>query len=178
MSDLIVPVGPADHIEGPMDAPVTLVEYGDYQCSYCGEAYGIVKRLEDRLSGHFRFVFRNFPLTRMHPQARAAADLAEAAGLQGKFWQMHDRLYENQDALDAPDLVRYARELHLDEAKLQTSFGEADRHVLADYEGGERSGVQGTPTFFINGTAFAGDWTNADFFADAIMQAVGSKSGS
>src|SRR5579864_1358377 len=93
-------VGSTDHVQGERDAPVTLVEYGDYQCPYCGQAYPIVKRLQKRLGSQLRFVFRNFPLAEAHPFAMAAAEMAEAAALQGKFWQMHDSLYEHQDALE------------------------------------------------------------------------------
>ncbi len=108
------PVGASDHVQGPAKAPVTLLEYGDYECPYCGEAYAVVKALQKRLGDQVRFVFRNFPLAEAHPHAEHAAEAAEAAGAQGKFWEMHDMLYENQDALEDDDLVRYARALHLD----------------------------------------------------------------
>ncbi|MGD0866244.1 MAG: thioredoxin domain-containing protein, partial [Rhizomicrobium sp.] len=94
------PVGPADHAQGAATAPVTLVEYGDYQCPYCGEAYPIVKKVQKRLGAKLRFVFRNFPLAEAHPFATGAAEMAEAAALQDKFWQMHDALYEHQDELE------------------------------------------------------------------------------
>ncbi len=108
------PVGANDHVQGTANAPVTLVEYGDYECPYCGEAYPIVKALQERLGKQMRFVFRNFPLSEMHPHAEHAAEAAEAAGGQGKFWEMHDLLYENQDALEDEDLARYAKALKLD----------------------------------------------------------------
>ena len=111
MSKLTVPVGAQDHAQGPEDAPVTLVEYGDYECPYCGAAYPIVKRIQKKMGKDLRFVFRNFPLTESHPHALAAAQSAEAAALQNSFWEMHDALYENQRALEDRDLVRLARGL-------------------------------------------------------------------
>src|SRR5262245_1685342 len=149
---LVVPVGESDHALGPEMAPVTLVEYGDYQCPFCGEAYPIVKELMDRLGQRVRFVFRNFPLATVHPHAEGAAEAAEAAGAQGPFWAMHDVLFENQEALGEEDLVAYASALGPDESRF---VGELTEHVHAarvreDFVGGVRSGVNGTPTFFIN----------------------------
>jgi protein-disulfide isomerase len=149
---LVVPVGVSDHALGPETAPVTLVEYGDYQCPACGQAYPIVKELMDRLGRRVRFVFRNFPLATVHPDAEGAAEAAEAAGAQGRFWAMHDLLFENQEALGGEDLVGYASVLGLDESRFA---GELTEHVHAarvreDFTGGVRSGVNGTPTFFIN----------------------------
>ncbi len=152
------PVGANDHADGPSKAPVTLVEYGDYECPFCGEAYPIVKALQKRLGDQMRLVFRNFPLNESHPHAENAAEAAEAAGAQGKFWEMHDLLYENQDALDAPDLVQYAGALGLDVPRFVREMGEhlyAER-VRADFRSGVRSGVNGTPTFFINGVRHDG----------------------
>jgi protein-disulfide isomerase len=153
VSRLTLPVGPRDHIQGPDTAPVTLVEYGDYQCPYCGAAYPIVKRVQQRLGNRLRFVFRNFPLTEIHPLALGAAEAAEAAGAQGKFWEMHDRLYENQRALDPAHLVQSARALGLDVALFERALAEhtfLDR-IHEDFLSGARSGVNGTPTFYING---------------------------
>jgi protein-disulfide isomerase len=163
-------VGPSDHVEGPADAPVTLVEYGDYQCPYCGEAYPIVKKVQKRLGAKLRFVFRNFPLAEAHPFAAGAAEMAEAAALQGKFWQMHDALYEHQDALDPESLVEHAKRLHLDMAKLKAALGSAavNERVRTDFASGVRSGVNGTPSFFVNGVRFDGNWTDADEFAAAL----------
>jgi protein-disulfide isomerase len=137
---------------GPETALVTLVEYGDYQCPVCGQAYPIVKELLARLGQQVRFVFRNFPLSTIHPHAEGAAEAAEAAGTQGRFWAMHDVLFENQDALGGKDLVGYASALNLDESSFVedlTEHAHAAR-VEDDFEGGVRSGVNGTPTFFIN----------------------------
>src|SRR5258708_31155028 len=111
---LTPPVSNRDHIAGPDDAPVTLVEYGDYECRYCGMAYPVVKRARQALGDELRFVFRNFPLAEAHPHARVAAEAGEAAGAQGKFWEMHDTLFEHQDALEAEDLIGYAESLGLD----------------------------------------------------------------
>jgi len=152
------PVGANDHVEGPAKAPVTLVEYGDYECPYCGEAYPVVKALQKRLGDQVRFVFRNFPLAEAHPHAEHAAEAAEAAGAQGKFWEMHDLLYENQDALEDGDLVRYAQALHLDVPRFVKEM-EAHAYierVRADFSSGVRSGVNGTPSFFINGARHDG----------------------
>lgn len=168
------PVGPADHIEGAANAPVTLVEYGDYQCPYCGEAYPIVEQVRKRLGAKLRFVFRNFPLAEAHPYATGAAEMAEAAALQGKFWEMHDMLYEHQDALDPESLVGHAKHLHLDMAKLKTDLGSAAvaERVRSDFMGGVRSGVNGTPSFFVNGVRFDGNWTDAEEFAAALEAAA------
>lgn len=157
-SKLKPPVGEKDHVQGPSDAPVTLVEYGDYECPYCGRAYPITKALQERLGDQLRFVFRNFPLGEAHPHAQHAAEAAEAAGAQGKFWELHDLLYEHQDALKDDDLVRYARALHLDVPRFVKDMEDhrnADR-VREDFRSGVRSGVNGTPTFFINGVRHDG----------------------
>jgi protein-disulfide isomerase len=149
---LVVPVGASDHVLGPETALVTLVEYGDYECPYCGQAYPIVKELLDRVGRQVRFVFRNFPLSTAHPHAESAAEAAEAAAAQGQFWAMHDLLYQNQEALDDEYLIRYAADLGLDESRF---VRELTGHVHAarvreDFMGGVSSGVNGTPTFFIN----------------------------
>jgi protein-disulfide isomerase len=156
MSALAVPVGAGDHVRGPADAPVTLVEYGDYQCPYCGEGYPVVRALERHFGRGLRFVFRNFPLTQMHPHAQHAAEVAEAAGAQGKFWELHDLLYTHQDALADADLVDYAEAAGADAAAVQqalTAHTFAPR-VREDFRGGVKSGVNGTPSFFINGARY------------------------
>jgi protein-disulfide isomerase len=142
-----------DHFQGRADAAVTLLEYGDYECPYCGAAYPIVKEAQARMGERLRFVFRNFPITTSHPHAEQAAEAAEAAGSQGKFWEMHDVLYENQRRLDDSDLRGYAQRLGLD---LQSFDRDMAEHVHAgrvhdDFMSGVRSGVNGTPTFYING---------------------------
>jgi protein-disulfide isomerase len=171
---LTPPVGPDDHTQGPADAPVTLVEYGDYECPYCGMAYPIVHRIQTRLGNRLRFVFRNFPLAEAHPHATAAAELAEAAALQGKFWVMHDMLYEHQRALDPAHLQDYMRKLALDVDALKAALqsGAPDKKVAADFRNGVRSGVNGTPTFFINGVRFDGDWRDEELLVTAMDAAV------
>jgi protein-disulfide isomerase len=167
---LSVEVGENDHIQGPADAPVTLVEYGDYECSHCGEAYGIVKEIQERLGDRVRFAFRNFPLTQIHPHAEAAAVAAEAAAAQGKFWEMHDKLFENQQDLSERALLSYAAELGLDEDKFASDLenGTYREKIEADFMSGAESGVNGTPTFFINGVRYDGNWRSGDFF-DALQ---------
>jgi protein-disulfide isomerase len=176
---LTVPVGPHDHVRGPADAPVTLVEYGDYECPYCGRAYPVVKRLEQAFGDQLRFVFRNFPLTQSHPHAEQAAEAAEAAGAQGKFWQMHDMIYEHQQALTTADLRHYAAVLGLNQREFDQALRQhtyADR-VREDFMSGIRSGVNGTPTFFINGVRYDGP-ADFDSMSAAIQQnASGVRSG-
>jgi protein-disulfide isomerase len=142
-----------DHIQGPAEAPVTLVQYGDYECPYCGAAYPIIKEVQAQMGDRLCFVFRNFPITTSHPHAEQAAEAAEAAAAQGKFWEMHDHLYENQRHLRDDDLRSYAEALGLDVEVFGKELAEhvhADR-IHEDFMSGVRSGVNGTPTFFING---------------------------
>jgi protein-disulfide isomerase len=157
---LTLPVSDRDHVQGPATAPVTLVEYGDYECPYCGAAYPIVKRLQERLGDRLRFVFRNFPLTTVHPHAEHAAEAAEAAGAQGKFWEMHDHLFEHQRALMDRKLAEYAAATGLDLDRFARDMdgrAHTDR-VRTDFMSGVRSGVNGTPTFFINGRRHNGSY--------------------
>ncbi|MDX6413292.1 MAG: hypothetical protein QOH23_702 [Gaiellaceae bacterium] len=142
-----------DHVQGPANAAVTLLEYGDYECPYCGAAYPIVKEIQSRLGEKLRFVFRNFPITTSHPHAEQAAEAAEGAAVQDSFWEMHDLLYENQARLRDSDLRGYAEKLGLDVERFDRELAE---HVHAarvheDFMSGVRSGVNGTPTFYING---------------------------
>ena len=168
------PVRPTDHVQGNFEALVTLVEYGDYQCPYCGQAYPIVKRIQTRLGSRLRFVFRNFPLAEAHPFAVGAAEVAEGAALQDKFWPMHDSLYEHQYALEPEGLVDYAKHLHLDMVKLKADLAtpEVSKRVHSDFSSGVRSGVNGTPSFFINGVKFDGNWTDEDEFVAALEGAA------
>jgi protein-disulfide isomerase len=145
-----------DHVQGPADAPVTLVEYGDYECPYCGAAYPIIKEVQARIGKRLRFVFRNFPIATSHPHAEQAAEAAEAAAAQGRFWEMHDLLYENQKRLRDEDLRGYAEKLELDVDLFDRELVE---HVHAarvheDFMSGVRSGVNGTPTFYIDGERY------------------------
>jgi len=156
MSTLTQPVSVDDHVEGPPDAPLTLVEYGDYQCPYCGAAYPVVKRLQKTLGKKLRFVFRNFPLTQAHPYALVAAQAAEAAGLQGKFWEMHDLLFEQQALLKPEVIHSWAKRIGLNLKQFETDRkqGVVEKRIREDRQSGIRSGVNGTPTFFINGNRY------------------------
>ena len=150
---LTLTVSQQDHRQGSETAQVTVVEYGDYECPFCGEAYPIIKEIQRRLGDRLRFAFRNFPLTQSHPHAEHAAEAAEAAAGQGKFWQMHDSLFEHQRALDDAHLVHYASALNLNEERFKREMIEHvhTNRVHEDFLSGVRSGVNGTPTFFING---------------------------
>jgi protein-disulfide isomerase len=160
-SELTLPISAErDHMQGPADAPLNLLEYGDYQCPYCGAAYPIVKEVQARLGDRLLFVFRNFPITTSHPHAEQAAEAAEVAGSQGRFWEMHDVLYENQARLSDADLHGYAEQLGLDVAAFDDDLS---RHVQAervreDFMSGVRSGVNGTPTFYVNGVRHDGSY--------------------
>lgn len=178
MATLKVPVSGQDHSEGPADAPVTLVEYGDYECPHCGRAYPIVKQVQKHFGAKLRFVFRNFPLTELHPNAEAAAETAEFAATKGKFWEMHDTIFENQRHLSDSTLARLAQELGLSTDDLAKALDAAqfEPRVQADFGGGVRSGVNGTPTFFINGHRHDGPFEYEDLVA-AIDAALGKGKG-
>jgi protein-disulfide isomerase len=164
MSTLKVPVTPRDHILGPANAPVTLVEYGDYECPHCGAAHPIVKLVLEQFGDSMRFVFRHFPLSQIHPNARPAAESAEFAGAHGRFWETHDGIYENQDRLGLPLLFALASALGLSEAELREALvnGTYTDKVKSDFLGGVRSGVNGTPSFFINGQRHDGSYAFGD----------------
>jgi Na+/H+ antiporter NhaA len=152
--DLSMDIDPDDdHYRGPFDAPVTLVEYGDFECPYCGRAEPIVRELLAELGAEIRYVFRHLPLSDVHPHAQLAAEATEAAGAQDKFWEMHDLLFDHQDALTGRDLLRYAEELGLDVERFHKDLKRHEHapRVARDVESAELSGVSGTPTFFING---------------------------
>jgi len=174
MSPLVIPVSERDHIAGSFDAPVVLVEYGDFECPYCRRAHPIVKAAQRALGKELAFVFRHFPLAEIHRHATQAAEAAEAAGAQGKFWPMHDTLYEHQDALEVEDLLNYAGTLELDVRRFarELAHGEYLRKVRDDFRSGVRSGVNGTPTFFINGQRYDGEWTDGAVFIAALEQAA------
>jgi protein-disulfide isomerase len=152
MSKLSIPVSVSDHLQGHLTAECSLVEYGDYECPSCGEAYPIVRRLKKHFGDRLSFAFRNFPLTQMHPWAEPAAEVAEFAAEHGNFWEMHDLLYENQQSLSGALFTRLAHSLHLSTAELETSIAEQKfrARIRNDFMSGVRSGVNGTPTFFIN----------------------------
>jgi protein-disulfide isomerase len=171
MSTLKNPINEADHIEGDKDAPITLVEYADYECPYCGSADPVIKRIQKHYGTRLRFVFRNFPLIDSHPHALAAAMTAEFAAENDKFWEMHDMLYKNQNALDMQNLLNYVNALGLSEADFQHAMENATfgHKIKKDFEGGVKSGVNGTPCIFINGHRYDGP-TEYDALVSAIDQ--------
>jgi protein-disulfide isomerase len=172
--ELTVPVKiGSDHIQGSIsNAPITLVEYGDYECPYTGKAYPIVKEIMRKFGDdNICFVFRNFPLSDIHPHAEHAAEAAEAAAAQDKFWQMHDYLFEHQKALDDGHLLEYAQKVGLDIRKFKDGIS---KHVYAplieeSLKGGIDSGVEGTPTFFINGALYE-DSFNLKTFSETLQK--------
>jgi protein-disulfide isomerase len=155
---LAVPVGERDHVRGPASAEVTLVEYGDFECPYTRRARPVVRRLGQDFGDSLLFVFRNFPLTRIHPHAQAAAEAAEAAASQGRYWEIHDLLFDNQRHLEDEDLRRYAEQLGLDTERFERELAQHAhaRQVREDLRGGLESGVRGAPTFFVNGLRHEG----------------------
>lgn len=166
---LTPPVSASDHLRGSPAAPMTLVQYGDYECPYCAEAFPLVQELMDRLDGSLRFVFRHYPVGRFHPHARDAAEAAEAAGAQERFWDMHDLLHGHADALERADLMRYAEQLGLDTERfhqdlLEHTYGD---RVQEDFRSGVKSGVNATPTFFVNGARY-----DDDLDLDAMLEAL------
>jgi len=169
MPKLTVPVSDRDHVQGPATASVTLVEYGDYECPYCAAAHPVVKEIQRQMGSRLRFAFRHFPVPSIHPHARHAAEAAEAAAAQGKFWEMHDYLFEHQDKLDDDHLAQYAAILGLDTERYNWDMA---NHVFAyrvneDDASGRHSRVSGTPTFFINGVRHDDTYT-----LDVLLPAV------
>ena len=161
---LALPVTPGrDHIRGPIDARLTLLEYGDFECPYCGLAYPTVEAVIAQMADQLRFVFRHFPLIEMHPHAARAAEASEAAGAQGKFWEMHHMLFENQENLSDAYLLAYAQVLGLDVARFTDDLatGVYRPKVAEDFLSGVNSGVNGTPSFFINDMKHEGQWDAA-----------------
>ena len=167
-----------DHIRANPSGAVTLVEYGDFECPYCGQAYPIIEALLQQMGDDIRFVFRHFPLTQVHPDAQLAAEAAECAAAQGKFWEMHDALYENQDALDEQSLLRYAADLGLDMPRFEQELSQHTHlpRVREDFSSGVRSGVNGTPSFFINERRHDGPWDLESLMA-AIEEEMEQESG-
>ncbi|MEY2538488.1 MAG: hypothetical protein QOG67_2228 [Verrucomicrobiota bacterium] len=175
ITTLAMPVSKRDHIRGPIQAPATLLEYGDYECPFCAQARFIVEAIQGALGKQMRFVFRNFPLAAMHPHAEHAAEAGEAAGGQGKFWEMHDALFENQTALEDEDLARYAAMLELNVPRFikQLLEGRYAPRVREDFQSGVRSGVNGTPSFFINGVRYDGP-RDLEPMTEALLQTATS----
>lgn len=160
--ELTPPVGPQDHTRGPADAPATVVVYGDYQCPYTRRAWIAIKRVERRIGDRFQFVFRHFPLREFHPHAQGSAELAEAAADQGKFWEVHEHLFNHQDTLDESSLSAYAVQFGItgegeDEGRFEAGHRYADR-VEDQFQSGLRSGVDGTPAIFVNGRRHHGGY--------------------
>ena len=168
--ELAVPVGAADHVLGGEHAPVTIVEYGDFECPNCRQAAPAVKLILEHFRGKVRLAWRHFPLEGVHPHALNAALAAEAAGAQGKFWPMHDVLFENQAHLKTNHLRGYARRLELDSARFEADMQEQVylQRVREQVEGGEKSGARGTPTFFVNGSI-----QDVSFGMQALRERVG-----
>ena len=173
MAVLKVPITSDDHIQGDENAPIVLVEYGDYECPHCGRAYPIVKRVQKHFGKKLMFVFRNFPLNEIHPDAENAAEAAEFAAAHERFWEMHDAIFENQRSLGVPMLLELAKKLKLsvpDLSNALTARQYASR-VKSDFLGGVRSGVNGTPTFFINGNRHDAPFEFEDLVA--AIEAIG-----
>jgi protein-disulfide isomerase len=156
IKSLTLPDPERDHIFGSADGSIKLLEYGDYECPFCGDAHVIVKEVKRRLGDDLLFAFRNFPLANIHPHAEHAAEAAEAAGAQGDFWGMHDMLFENQGALEDRNIAGYAAELGLDATRLirEVVSSACATRIREDFKSGVRAGVNGTPTFFINGERY------------------------
>jgi protein-disulfide isomerase len=149
---------PWDHSQGAAEAPVTIIEYGDFECPYCGKAYPLLKRLREELGDQIRLIYRHFPLNSVHPHASVAAQAAEAAGAQGKFWEMHSMLFEHQDALENVDFDQYALRLGLEVYRFRADLSSErfSRRVQRDFESGTRLGVRKTPTLFVNAVKYDG----------------------
>lgn len=174
LARLTEPVGPRDHAQGPTTAPVTLVEYGDYECPFCSTAHPIIQELQERLGDRLQYVYRHFPIRTSHPRAQIAAEAAEAAAAQGKFWEMHDLLFDTEEELTDARLLQFAEELDLALERFESELHEnvyADR-VREDFFSGVRSGVNGTPTFFINDVRYDGPW-DLESLLEAIERPLG-----
>src|SRR5258705_9480292 len=171
MANLRTPITKSDHVRGPESAPVTLVEYGGYECPHCALAHPIVDRVQLYFSGRMRFAFRHFPMTEVHPHAEIAAESAEFAGAAGLFWDMHDALFENQSRLSVTTIFLIGAELGLPATAMRNALatGEYKNKVRSDFMGGIRSGVNGTPAFFINGVRHDGGYDYASLVAGNQM---------
>jgi protein-disulfide isomerase len=167
-----VPVNDRDHIAGRRNAPVELVEYGDFECPHSVRAHPVVEAAQRYLADDLCFVYRHFPLTDIHPHAELAAEAAEAAAEQGRFWQMHDTLYRHANALELDDLLDYALAIGSDPTRVaaELAAGTHTARVLSDARGGVRSGVKGTPTFFVNGVRYDGAWADPIVFIGTLSR--------
>lgn len=160
LSRLLLPIRPLDHVHGSEDAPYTLVEYGDYECPDCGRLFVILRDLQQDIASRLRIVFRHYPRSGVHRHAQQAAEAAEAAGAQGKFWDMHTLLFKRQQALQRKDLIRYAEELSLDVERVRRELKSEtySERVRTDFLAGVQNGVYGTPSLFLNGVRYDGEW--------------------
>jgi protein-disulfide isomerase len=177
MTALDPPLGPDDHVAGPDDAPYELVMYGDFQCPYCVAAQSIVRRVRDRLDGRLRFAFRHMPLQELHPLAQKAAEAAEAAAAQGRFWPMHDRLYAARGRLSEDELLEHAAALGLDVERVREDLAGAvhAQRIARDERSARAAGVQGTPAFFVNGWLLDGAFDAGSLVA-ALQEPAGASS--
>ena len=168
-----LPVPGRDHLLGPVDAPIMLLEYGDYECLHCAQAYPILKAIQERLGRQLCFAYRNYPLANVHPHAELAAQAAEAAGAQGNFWEMHDILYEHYPALDPSSLAAYAGAISLNLRRFMAEMltGVHAPRVRQDFQDGIHGGVNGTPTLFINGERYVGDRNEEDLLGAMVRAA-------
>lgn len=166
LSQLLLPIQPDDHVEGPEGARLTLVEYGDYQCPPCGELFGSIHQLQKRLANDIRIVYRHYPLSGSHPLAQLAAEAAEAAGAQGKFWEMHELLFDHQSALSEKVFDECAQQLGLDMDSFRQDLKKRtfESRVREDFKRGVANGVYGTPGLFVNGVRY-----NGFFDAESIL---------
>lgn len=174
MSDLTLAVRKDDYSLGPNDAPVTLLEYGDYECPYSRKGYRFAQMLLRHREGHIRFIFRNYPLRKIHPHAQFCAEAALAAGDQGKFWEMHDLLFDNNRELSKKKIDRFAEQIELDMNRFRTDLEQErfKKRVTEDFRSGVKSGVEKTPAFFVNGQRYEGEleYRELESFIDSIME--------
>jgi protein-disulfide isomerase len=160
LSRLLLPIQSWDHVHGPEEAAFTLVEYGDYECPDCGRLYLVLRDLQSGIASQLKIVFRHYPLSGIHHHAQQAAEAAEAAGVQGKFWEMHALLFERQQALQTKDLIHYAEELTLDVERFRIELNNQTHNdrVRADFVAGVQNGVYGTPGLYLNGVRYDSAW--------------------
>ena len=158
LAHLLLPIQPDDHVQGPADARVTLVEYGDYQCPSCGALFVTIRELHQRLADDVRIVYRHYPLSGSHPLAQMAAEAAEASGAQAKFWEMHELLFDHQSVLTERVFAEYAEQLRLDMGQFRKDLKNRtfEGRVREDFKRGVANGVYGTPGLFVNGVRYAG----------------------
>jgi len=177
---LVIPPGPADHVQGDLHAPLTLVEYGDYECPHCARSQGSIQAAQRAFGSKLCYIFRHFPLRQIHPQAELAAEAAEAAGIQGRFWEMHEAIFAYQENLSPILLRQIAGALNLNLTRFNRHLAEQKflKRVQADLEGGLKSGVHGTPSFFVNGEPYEEAWEPAELFIEELAARMPRSAGS